>query len=68
MGLDPKTLEQIQGISSLVVKHGIPTVVALVNAMGSNPNPTVEDIEALGENVLKDPESFFKDKPEGGGA
>ena len=66
MGLDAKTLEQMQGVSDLIVTYGVPAVIEIVTKIGSKPNPTVADFEALGENVNRDPESFFEDDPKDG--
>jgi len=66
MALDAKTMAQLQSVSDLIVNYGVPAVLEIVTKIGSKPNPTVEDFEALGENINKDVDSFFEDDPKGG--
>jgi len=62
MPLDAKTVGDLEAVARLVTLYGVPMVADIVTRIGTSDNPTVADLEALGEHVLgKDPDSYFED-------
>ena len=55
----------VLAMAEKVFAYGIPEAIKLLNQWNVE-NPTVADIQALGE--LKPPESYFEDTPTGDGS
>ncbi len=54
--MDPKIVAALT-IIELILKYGVPTTVGLIKTISSD-KPTLEDIIALKDKVLK-PEAYF---------
>ncbi len=57
--MDMATAALIGNVANAIIKIGVPAVHDLVDKLGSKPNPTSEDFEAL-VHEMKDAETYFE--------